>query len=325
MESTVFPVMSLQVFSPEEFEAAVHGAELKPCQLSSKPAPSRIARVIGPRTCLDFAEIGTAMWFSGVMPEDCYTLMFVTKCPKPGHSFNFGLDHTDGYMGIFPPGAELDAQTPEGYANASLTVPTDVFHAAVERFVPEIPDAILIQGAGMRIRRFEQTQLRVLLAAVMEEIQDPGNPLASLAARRELERMLLEVFLDALRSGIRNLVPRPTRRWTWKLKHLRQAREFVAAASHQPISLADVCDALGMSQRGVEALFQTSLGIGPNAFIRYQRLHGVRRALLESEPRTGVVKELALDWGFWHMGHFSTSYRTLFGESPTSTLMRPAN
>jgi AraC family ethanolamine operon transcriptional activator len=77
-----------------------------------------------------------------------------------------------------------------------------------------------------------------------------------------------------------------------------------------------------MSQRGVEVLFQDSLGIGPTAFIRHQRLHGVRRELLEARQEHGLVKELALKWGFWHMGHFSRNYRQLFGESPSVTLGR---
>jgi AraC family ethanolamine operon transcriptional activator len=72
----------------------------------------------------------------------------------------------------------------------------------------------------------------------------------------------------------------------------------------------------------VELLFQDSLGIGPSAFIRHQRLHGVRRALRTAPPVAGAVKESALKWGFWHMGHFSREYSSLFGENPSATLAR---
>jgi AraC family ethanolamine operon transcriptional activator len=34
-----------------------------------------------------------------------------------------------------------------------------------------------------------------------------------------------------------------------------------------------------------------------------------------------VVKESALQWGFWHLGHFAGSYRDIFGESPSETVM----
>ena len=69
-------------------------------------------------------------------------------------------------------------------------------------------------------------------------------------------------------------------------------------------------------------MFRKSLGIGPGAFIRQQRLHGVRRELLVGNPESRTVKQLAIEWGFLHMGHFSRNYRELFGETPSETLMR---
>ncbi len=133
------PVVSMQVLDPEGLAAAVRNANFQPCQLSVRPSPSRIARVLCETVCLDFASLGPAMLFSGSMPQDCYTLVFVTECPEKGRSFNFAIEHSDGYMGFFPPGGMLDAYTPEGYANATLTVPSLVFLAAVERSFPEIP------------------------------------------------------------------------------------------------------------------------------------------------------------------------------------------
>ena len=147
------PVVSMQVLDPEALAAAIHNANFQPCQISVRPSPSRIARVMCEEVCLDFAALGPAMLFSGTMPENCYTLVFVTDCPKKGRSFNFSVEHNDGYMGFFPPGGMLDAYTPEGYANATLTVPSSVFLTAVERLFPEIPDSILERGAGMRITR----------------------------------------------------------------------------------------------------------------------------------------------------------------------------
>ena len=281
-----------------------------------------MARVMGPRTCLDFAEIGPAMLFSGVMPADCYTLVFVTKCPQKGNSFNFGMEHLDGYLGFFPPGGLLDAMTPEGYANATLTVPAEVFHGALGRWYPDIPDALLKRGGGMRVGRVEQVRLRNLLTAVMEAVVDASGPLAGMRSREVLETELLEEFLRALRSGGGTMAESPTRRAAGRLRHLRQAREFIRSSAHEATRVSDLSRALQMSERGVEVLFRESLGIPPSVFIRHQRLHGVRRALLESGPGLGAVKGTALEWGFWHMGHFSRNYRKLFGESPSATLQR---
>lgn len=319
---TVPPVVSLHVLDPEGLAAAIRLANLQPCQLSAKPSPSWIARVMCGGVCLDYASLGPAMLFSGSMPEDCYTLVFVTECPQKGRSFNFATEHNDGYMGIFPPGGLLDAYTPEGYASATLTIPTSVFLAAVERLFPEIPDRVLQHGAGMRIGSAEQTRLRALLSLVMGGIEDPTGPLADAVARRHLECDLTDAFLSALRGGCESLVPCPGPRIEGRLRRLRQARDFLSDRLHESVSLADLCGEIGLSRRGVELVFQDLLGIGPSAFIRHQRLHGVRRTLRAAPPLAGVVKQSALQWGFRHMGHFAREYRELFGESPSATFLR---
>ena len=32
------------------------------------------------------------------------------------------------------------------------------------------------------------------------------------------------------------------------------------------------------------------------------------------------VQDIAARWGFWHLGHFVTDYRRMFGELPSQTL-----
>jgi AraC-like DNA-binding protein len=322
VQFSVNPIVTQAVVHPEGLIAAIRSASLEPCQLSSSSLASRIARVSCPNVCLDFVDLGPAMLFKGVMPADCYSLIFVTECPTAGRSFNFSYEHQDGYMGFFPPGGQVDAFTPPGYANATLTIPSTEFHLAIERGYPEISGNLLKHGAGMRIGPSEQSHLRALLSAVTEGIQDSTGPLTSLLARRELETQLLDAFISALRSGANHLVAKPNLRMTGRLKHLRQARDFIKETAPDSINSEDLRNALGMSPRGVEVLFRSSFGITPNAFIRCQRLHGARRELLAASATPGKVSEVALRWGFWHMGHFSANYRSLFGESPTHTVRR---
>jgi AraC-like DNA-binding protein len=322
MEGTPPPIVSQQVLDPESLAVAVRHTNLQTCQLSGRPLPSLIARLLCQRVCLDFASLGPAMLFSGSMPQDFYTLVFVTECPEKGRSFNFATEHTDGFMGFFPPGVMLDAYTPEGYANATLTVPSTIFLAAVEQRFPEIPSGVLKRGACIRIGSAEQTRLRGLLSTVRAGMNHVTKPLADDMVRKPLEDVLLDSFLTALRSGCDSLVPDPRKRIEGRVRRLRQARDYMADNLHQPILLEDLCSVLGMSRRGVEVLFRDSLRIGPSAFLRHQRLHGVRRALMSTPPSHGVVKETALSWGFWHMGHFSHEYQSLFGEKPSMTLAR---
>ena len=322
MQSESSPRYSQVVTNPEDLADAIRSAELEPCLLKRSPSPSWLARVNCPQVCLDFARLGSSFLFTGVMPKDCYTLVFVIECPQKGNSFNFKTEHHDGYLGFFPPGWGLDAHTPAGYSNATLTVPAALFRAAVETSFPEIPEKFLKRGAILRIQKAEQASLRALLSAVVKAIEDRDSLLAGLEMRCQLERRLVDGFLRVLRAGAGVAAPSMTSRTAGAAMHLRQAREFIRETSRGTLQLEELSAHLGMSRRGVELMFRRSLGIGPGAFIRQQRLHGVRRELLVGDSESWTVKQLAIEWGFIHMGHFSRNYRELFGETPSATLMR---
>jgi AraC-like DNA-binding protein len=322
MEGESPPSYSQLVTNPEDLAEAIRSAEFEPCLLKRSPVPSWIARVSCPQLCLDFARLGSPFLFTGVMPKDCYTLIFVIDCPRKANTFNFGTQHHDGYLGFFPPGWELDAYTPQGYSNATLTVPAAIFHAAMETSFSEIPEQFLQRGTILRIGKAEQASLRALLSTVVKAIEESDSSLAGQAVLRGVERNLFDEFLQVLQAGAGVIAPSITSRTAGAAKHLRKARDFIQENSRGALQLDELSALLGMSRRGVELMFRKSLGIGPGAFIRQQRLHGVRRELLAAQPQSGVIKELALEWGFWHMGHFSRNYRTLFGEMPTSTLGR---
>jgi AraC-like DNA-binding protein len=51
-------------------------------------------------------------------------------------------------------------------------------------------------------------------------------------------------------------------------------------------------------------------------------MHLARRALSRGDPEKTSVTEIATDYGFWELGRFSVVYRSLFGESPLTTLRR---
>jgi transcriptional regulator GlxA family with amidase domain len=61
----------------------------------------------------------------------------------------------------------------------------------------------------------------------------------------------------------------------------------------------------------------TNMGMGPISYLRRLNLNRLRQSLRQpraNEPKS--VTEIALDYGFWHLGRFSAQYREMFGESP---------
>jgi len=84
----------------------------------------------------------------------------------------------------------------------------------------------------------------------------------------------------------------------------------------RPRSLGEICKAVGMKPRTLQKYFHEIYGMGPTEYFRVRRLNGARTDLLKG---TSKVSDVAAHWKFNHLGRFSGSYKTLFGESPKIT------
>jgi AraC-like DNA-binding protein len=99
--------------------------------------------------------------------------------------------------------------------------------------------------------------------------------------------------------------------------------ELLAANAGRPLYLAEICAALGVSERTLRVCCQEHLGMGPVRYLWLRRMHFARRALFLANPGTTTVTDIATELGFWELGRFSVAYRTLFGEPPSASLRRP--
>jgi AraC-like DNA-binding protein len=99
-------------------------------------------------------------------------------------------------------------------------------------------------------------------------------------------------------------------------------REFVIdhLKVHEEIpTLALVVEKLGVSIRTLEYTCKSLLNVSPQRYLTCWRLHCARRDI-RAHAGSSSVTDIALKWGFSHLGRFSIAYRELFGEVPSSTL-----
>ena len=69
----------------------------------------------------------------------------------------------------------------------------------------------------------------------------------------------------------------------------------------------------------LEKHFKRFLGCAPLKFLHSERFEQARRKLLRAPPSANVM-QIASDCGFNHLGRFSLTYRSRYGESPSDTL-----
>ena len=100
--------------------------------------------------------------------------------------------------------------------------------------------------------------------------------------------------------------------------NVKRAVDFVEAHLQSAITLADITRAAGVPGRTLLQHFRDHRGTSPMRYLRDARLMRVREALQSAEPGERVT-DIAMRWGFYHLGRFAIEYRKRFGEAPSET------
>ena len=131
-------------------------------------------------------------------------------------------------------------------------------------------------------------------------------------------RDLMPLLIEALVHGTdrSSTLLRPPAR----IELVKDVQRWMDDNPGQPVTLADLCQVAYVSRRSLIQGFRDHLGMGPMQYVKLQRLHSVRRALLRSDPSEATVTEVAVAHGFLNAGHFARDYQRLFGERPSATL-----
>jgi AraC family ethanolamine operon transcriptional activator len=196
---------------------------------------------------------------------------------------------------------------------------------ALERWAAELgwPDldaarAFRANWLAIDLQRCEG--LRRYLRQVFAVAEQDPKRLQRADTQRLVEQDLMPLLIEALVHGagqIARLARAPAR-----IELVKQAQRWMLEHPLEPITLTVLCQEMHVSRRCLIQGFREHLGMGPMAFLKLQRLHGVRRILIGADPERQRIGPVATEWGFLNPGHFARDYRQLFGEKPRETLQR---
>lgn len=99
-------------------------------------------------------------------------------------------------------------------------------------------------------------------------------------------------------------------------RSVRRAVAAVVERPEHPWTVAALAEIAGVSARGLRDGMVRHHGLAPMALVRDVRL---RRARDDLAAGRGSVSDVAMRWGFTHLGRFARSYRDAFGEPPSRT------
>jgi len=164
------------------------------------------------------------------------------------------------------------------------------------------------------------SRLRNLHQAAGQLAKTAPDILANPEVARAIEQALVEMMVSCLASG------GPIEMGRAHCHHaavMRRLEEAIQANPEGPLYMTELCGALGVSYPTLRACCQEHLGMSPKRYLWLRRMNLARRALRWAHPQGTTVTEIASNHGFWELGRFSVMYRSLFGESPSTTLGRP--
>jgi len=167
------------------------------------------------------------------------------------------------------------------------------------------------RSAAVRLLRLHSKTCR--LAETRHEL------IANPEVARALEQELLHALVNCLTAddATGNL---KTRRHHAAI--MVRFEDALTAHSGSQLNMPALCSAIGVPERTLRVCCAEFLGMSPTRYLLLRRLNMARSALRRANPSTASVAEIARTYQFQEPGRFAVTYRTIFGETPSTTLRR---
>lgn len=204
------------------------------------------------------------------------------------------------------------------YSSVTLTLHTGIvskvlsatFGSAALEDLNLTPIVDLSTGAGQTLLQLVRTSATGLYDGTLAR-----SPKASALLSEATIQLILENIPHRLSDRLnRHPLDAPPR-------YIRRAVDYMRANPHLPLTISDIAATVGVSSRLLQLGFRKIHGTTPVAYLRQVRLEAIHDEL--SRPENLLpVSEVALKWGFTHMGRFAAVYRSAFGLYPSDTVRR---
>jgi AraC family ethanolamine operon transcriptional activator len=254
----------------------------------------------------------------GAMPTGFITVGVVTG--KPAGTVVRGVDCPPLAIQLYGEGAELNYRAGPGSSWIGYCVERERVQRAVH----------LLYGQPLPIPRWgvthippNETEGRRIVATVealfaLGAYPQPGAAIESMARQLE-EQLICELACVVTAHGYTER-SREMRRASQRRRVMERAEDYLRANLYEPFSLSDFAAATGTNHRTLQRQFRSVYGVSPQVWFRSMKLNAIRREFQQSNGTGERVSDIAMRWGFLHLGRFAEEYRQLFGERPRDTL-----
>ena len=310
--------LNFSVDDPFQYQAAIRGADVKTVVSSKGVFHAELQRIDLFRLWMQRSDEVAPRVSHAANGPDRAPIFFLTRANQ-GSMHHSGMEVTPLDIVVYSPAASHYHWTSGPSSWGSMSLSQDDL-ASVGYAIAGRELAMPVSTRLLRPTPAKMARLATLHASVGTLVKSTPGVLAGEVAHA-LENALLHAMIGCLDEGPQSEMTSGDRRHR---AILGRFEEFLANNRDRPLYLAEICAAVGTSERTLRLSCQKHLGMGPIHYLWLRRMYLTHRALLLADHTAATVTEIAMNHGFWELGRFAVEYRRVFAESPSETLKRPA-
>lgn len=157
-----------------------------------------------------------------------------------------------------------------------------------------------------------------LLGTLADALACEGHPIHQPLVLKQFEATLINALIYGQPNNLQHSLSTPGASRKISPYFVKRTEEFILAHAREPLSIEHLADQAGVSVRTLFSGFKEFRNTSPMAFLRDVRMEHVHQEL--RRPGNDSVTDIALKWGFAHLGRFAQEYRKRYGELPSATL-----
>jgi AraC-like DNA-binding protein len=218
---------------------------------------------------------------------------------------------------VCTPGKKVRIERAAGSGILMVKVSFSLLQRRLECILGESLHKTLVLAPTCSARGDHGAHLQELLSFLARELaRDPG--LLNLSFwRHSYDEMLLNLLVG-LKSNYTGLLNKEAVSVPKRL--VQRAEDYMEAHCAEPIRISDLLLECGCPRRELFRAFERYRDYSPRQFLERVRLSRVHHDLTSN--RASSVTQVALRWGFTHLGRFSKLYRARYGQSPSDVLRK---
>jgi AraC family transcriptional regulator, ethanolamine operon transcriptional activator len=306
----------IETFDPQNLLEVIRDGRFEHRLMEKGRFEVRHRRLVFANSSLDCGDYSPAFAVNGQFSADQICLGFTPRTEKPAWCNGFVVGRNE--ILCFSEGAELQ------FRNAPQTTWQALLVDRKE--LQEV--AMILTGKPLKLPQRGTADFKVQSDRIGRLSSVIDLTLSSLASTDEFKPLgganpgeeILNSFVRAMVSDSPGRTTLPP----YRFAAMRRAEAFLKENITGHFSSRALCAATRMSERSIEMLFKEAYGVSPRTWFQIARLNAIRQDLLKGNSRYCPVSEVAVRWGFYHLGRFSAAYRSLFGELPSVTAGRKA-